>query len=157
MMKVKVLLSTLLLVATFGGITTTVTPAQADASQTKLKTFPTKLRGTWYHYYGKKIGLHKMVITKHHLKVVLKSRKKTVKGTLMKYRYPGKWATYVFSDKANPFDTASWVPTKMTIKGKAHPILAELQQDDAKPWAYTHFNPGKHQYMAPYSTLHHLY
>ena len=157
-MKIKVLLSTLLLITTVGGVTATVTPTQAaEASQTKLKTFPKQLRGTWYHYYGKKIGLHKMVITKHQLKVVLKSKKKTVKGTLMKYRYPGKWATYDFADKENPFDIAAWVPTKMTIKGQTHPIIAELKQDVSKPWAYTHFNPGKHQYMAPLSTLHHIW
>lgn len=156
--------SALLVTALLGTFAVSETTAQAatnydeQAKQTKLKTYPKKLRGTWYHYYGKKIGLHKIVITKHQFKARIPHHKLAKLNVFCtKDQYKGRQASYTFFKKGNSFDYNSLYTSTITVKGKKHTVLCSLRQADAAPWAYTHFNPGKHQYMGRYATLKNLY
>ena len=151
-MKITTLVGALLATTTLG-ISLPATTVTAHASVHTLKATPKKLWGTWYHYYGKKIGLHKVVISKHGYKDALKNRPLKARKhlRLIKMQNFGLKPAYEFLDNKH-FSYISYFNYTATLKGKKHAVLVAVA-NAPKPWIYTRYNPGKHQYMAPLSVL----
>jgi len=152
-MKITTLVGALLATATLG-ISLPATTVTAHASMTRLKTIPKNLRGTWYHYYGKKIGLHKIVLSKNSYKESLKNRPLKARKhlTLTRLQYKHLKPSYEFTNRKSYLDYIFYFNYTATLKGKKHAVLVAVA-NAPKPWIYTRYNPGKHQYMAPLSVL----
>ena len=134
-------------------------PVGATTAQAKTKYLPAtpkKLRGTWYHYYGKSSGMHKVVITKHGMKDSYGAHKLKAHKQLQIYRTrdkPKGWYVYGLYGKHDIGDGVPFITYVTKVKGKRHRVLGGLAQDIERPFMYTHFNPGKHQLRCPMWTL----
>jgi len=158
MMK-KFLISFVIVLATLVGGSALNVGTTAQAATTKYRTVkvtPKKMRGTWYHYMGKKNGMYKMVIKKHQVSWGFGKLSKLPSLTITKMTQKGKRTMYNFNSKTHPGDTGSYFTMTMKIRGKKRTVIASPQQDASlKPMVFTHFKT-KHQYFAPLSIQKHL-
>lgn len=131
-------------------------PVNAAAATKYLSATPKTLRGTWYHYYGKQSGMHKIVITKHGFKDSYGGRKLKAHKQLQIARSqskPGKWYVYSLFGKHDVGDGIPFITYVTKVNGKKQRVIGGLPQSIARPYLYTHFKPGKHQLRCPMWTL----
>ncbi|QMU08767.1 hypothetical protein [Levilactobacillus suantsaii] len=132
--------------------------AHAATRTQQLTTIPKKLRGTWYHYYGRNTdGLRKTVMTKHHYRSyrdghrIANLKHVVVQRTTTK----GKWQHYTIMNRQDPrnnYQESSFSLRQMKLRGKKQWILVQSQHlSSLKPVVLTHFKPGTHRYSLPTS------